>query len=808
MKTIFNVCRLWSVVFSCVFGLLRTANAAAGDGHWDRQFAMPGAANGNIAFRILNDSLYLGGTSVSAGLLATNTPFDIFDGTNWSVLGDVYGSSPSGIAAVEDFCFFRGELYVGGIFIRAGNAPAIGMAKWDGQDWAAVGNFAGVVACMTSDGTNLYVGGSFTNFGGIVTTNIARWDGTNWSDMGGGLGPYTASATSYVSTLVWHDGLLYAGGTFTNSANGAINNLAVWNGSSWSQFAGGVNGNVASVVFSGNNVYVGGQFTTVGGSVAANNVAMWNGTTWSALGSGMKSSSNSRPINDLALFNSELYATGNFTNAGGAAIPYFAKWNGSSWSSLGAFNSSGAHVISNAGSLYVSGGFNLISNSIVANRLARWDGTRWSSVGKPANGTHTFVQALEVANDGLYCGGLFSGIGSVGATRVARFDGTNWNPLGAGVSGTYNNNSPIVRAIRHLDNDVFVGGAFVTAGSVTANNIAGWNGDWYSLGFGVDNPVTALDVSATDVYVGGTFTNAYDSPGAGYLVNHIARWNPSFGWTSLGFGVNNTVNAISVQPNGVYVGGSFTNAFGFSSTIVANRIAFWDGNDWFALGTGTGAGNGLSGTVNAILVDGADVYVGGSFTNAGGVTARGIAKWNGSAWSTLGSGFIATSTASIAALAKIGSSIYAAGLFTNAGGVTTRIVAKWNGSKWSALGSGAGNEIGYGVGRGNALAVDGNNLYVGGIFETVGNYIDAGYICRWNDQIDFTPQAKLVLSRASLSPGAFTFRASAAAKAAYKVEYSSDFQSWTELLNSDTPRLDITNVANAPIRFYRMTEIP
>ena len=33
-----------------------------------------------------------------------------------------------------------------------------------------------------------------------------------------------------------------------------------------------------------------------------------------------------------------------------------------------------------------------------------------------------------------------------------------------------------------------------------------------------------------------------------------------------------------------------------------------------------------------------NVYVGGSFTQAGGIPAQNIARWNGSGWSSLGAG--------------------------------------------------------------------------------------------------------------------------------------------------------------------------
>ena len=42
--------------------------------------------------------------------------------------------------------------------------------------------------------------------------------------------------------------------------------------------------------------------------------------------------------------------------------------------------------------------------------------------------------------------------------------------------------------------------------------------------------------------------------------------------------------------------------------------------------------------VYALAVSGTNLYAGGYFTTAGGVTANYIAKWDGSAWSALGSG--------------------------------------------------------------------------------------------------------------------------------------------------------------------------
>jgi len=104
-----------------------------------------------------------------------------------------------------------------------------------------------------------------------------------------------------------------------------------------------------------------------------------------------------------------------------------------------------------------------------------------------------------------------------------------------------------------------------------------------------------------------------------------------------------------------------------------------------------------------LAASGSDLYVGGGFTNAGGIAVTNIAKWNGSSWSALGLGV----DAGVSALAVSGSDLYVGGTD----------VAKWDGSNWSALGSGVNGGVVH------ALAVSENDLYVGGTFTTAGGKV-------------------------------------------------------------------------------------
>jgi hypothetical protein len=122
-----------------------------------------------------------------------------------------------------------------------------------------------------------------------------------------------------------------------------------------------------------------------------------------------------------------------------------------------------------------------------------------------------------------------------------------------------------------------------------------------------------------------------------------------------------------------------------------------------------GAGNGLSSTGFAIFPfdrDGPggapeELYVGGAFQNAAGVAGtRGIAKWNGFTWSSVGGGVTSTSVI-VAAFCSFDADgpgpglpvLIAAGGFTGIGGQPASRIAAWNGTTWSPLGTGLSSDL-------------------------------------------------------------------------------------------------------------------
>jgi len=333
-----------------------------------------------------------------------------------------------------------------------------------------------------------------------------------------------------------------------------------------------------------------------------------------------------------------------------------------------------------------------------------WDG-RFAGAG----GADQAVDALATdASGSVYLGGDFTSAGGISAPHVARWDGSQWSALGTGTDGP-------VYAMVWAGNVLYVGGNFTTAGGASANHIARWDGGtWSALGSGTDGNVYALALDgAGNLYVGGVFAHA-----DGISASCIAKLNlDTNGWSALGTGMGTDgyiqpgVSAIQVDPsnsNLAYVGGSFGQAGG----ITANYVARWDAgtSTWSTLGTG------MNGYVYALAMSGSDLYAAGGFTTASGGSANNVARWSTSSpgtWIPLGSGL--TSHDGVGTLALDGAGrLFAGGQITAAGGKPASNIAMWAGTQWFGLGTGLDANVG-------RLAVDASSgVFAGGQFTTAG----------------------------------------------------------------------------------------
>jgi hypothetical protein len=637
-------------------------------------------------------------------------------------------------------------------------------------------------------GPQLYAGGSFTRAGAVEANRIAKWDGVTWSSLGEG--PMNGLDDSVKALAVFNDGsgsgpALFVGGAFTNAAGIAAKRIAKWDGKSWSSLGPGTeqgtNGQVSALAVFDNGsgdgpaLYLGGTFTIVGSSTA-NRVASWNGTSWSSLGTDTANGVNGvvralRVFDDGSGAGPKLYVGGEFSIAGDATANRIAKWDGSSWSSLGTGTANGMNSIvvaltefddgSGEGpALYAAGNFTT-AGGVPANRIAKWDGASWSSLGvDSANGTNKPVEGLAVFDDrsgdgpALYACGTFTTAGNAAANRIAKWDGASWSALGTGASNGFAETAKTMMVFDSPTDgraSLIVGGDFYTAGDAAASRIAQWDGaSWSPVGAaylnGTGGTVRALAVfddglgGGPALYVGGEFNSV-----GGLLANRVARWDGS-SWSLVGDGevngVNGNVYTLNVLDDGsgaaLYAGGQFTMAGG----TPANGIAKWDGTSWSSIGTGSS--NGVNGTVGALKVldlgGGPSLYVGGNFTMAGGTPANRIARWDGTSWSPLGTGSANGVGGPVAVMQDFddgsgnGTVLYVGGSFLTAGGVTSNRIARWDGASWSPIIVGDSNGI-----NGTVLAMTvfddgtgaGPELFVGGYFTWAAG-TTAYNVAKWN----------------------------------------------------------------------------
>ena len=567
-------------------------------------------------------------------------------------------------------------------------------------------------------------------------------------------------------------GNIYVGGTFTLVSDIAANNIAKWNGSAWSTLqsgsSNGVNGIVYTIAINGSNVYVGGSFTLLGdGITSAKYIAKWNSGAWSTLPSGSSNGVNAA-VYSIAISGSDVYIGGNFTllGDGTTSAKYIVKWNGGTWSTLTSGASNGVNgavntISVNGSDIYVGGTFSFLGDGVTsAKYITKWNGSAWSTLTSGAsNGVNSIVSAISVSGSDVYVGGSFTllGDGTTSAKYIAKWNGTSWTALSSGLSTAAERSTPkgisipassgsSVFALNINGSNVYVGGSFTLLGDGTTlvNYLAMWNGSsWATIGSGnngVNNTVNAIAISGTDIYVGGSFTLLGDGTSAKY----IAKWSTITNtWSTLtsgsSNGVNSTVNAIAVNGSDVYIGGNF-GLLG-DGTTSANCIAKWSTitNTWSTLTSG--ASNGVNNSVYVIAISGTDIYVGGMFTFLGDGTtsANRIAKWSTatSTWSTLPGVTSNGLNYYVYAIAVSGTDVYVGGKFSYLGNNSTKAngIAKWNTttSSWSTLTSGASNGVSGGGSEVDAIAVSGSDVYVGGWFTLLGNgTTSANYIAKWS----------------------------------------------------------------------------
>ena len=215
--------------------------------------------------------------------------------------------------SVDALATHEGQLIAGGDFVVYGwsegwrDSEASNIARWNGAEWAAMGDTPGPVDALTTYSGELIAGGQWAG--------LIRWTGSDWRSWGGNRDPACIIALSV------YGGELIVAGTFY-ALGPQLDYVASWNGTSWARLGSGTNGPVQALMVYNGDLIAGGSFTTAGG-LSVNHIARWNGASWAPLGTGMNGG-----VCALAIYHGELIAGGSFTAAGGKPVGNIARWPG------------------------------------------------------------------------------------------------------------------------------------------------------------------------------------------------------------------------------------------------------------------------------------------------------------------------------------------------------------------------------------------------------------------------------------------------------------------------------------------------
>jgi hypothetical protein len=387
-----------------------------------------GMAWGGGAWRVLALVAALAGRALGAGWDAASFPVGSDTSRVYtSMLADGFGG-----------------VWMGGSFTEIGDISASHVARWDGQRWQSLGPFRaegvnGPVMTM-AQGTNgvVYVGGQFSLAGGKPAWNVARWDGSGWSTLGSGL---MGSGSAVVRALaVSEDGRLYAGGTFRESNGVVLDNVAVWDGQRWSALEGGgivgdgvSEATVHALAWRGSRLWVGGQFSRAGG-IEASALAQWDGRGWRAVGGGVGFPGFLPFVRTLAVRGNDVFVGGRFTEVGGVSVSNVARWDGVGWHAAGAGTDGAISVLRALGPDLMAAGAFTTAGAGTASGIARWNGQDWQALGGGVGGFEPVVTTMDAGPAGLWVAGTFTSAGGNPATRSARWVPTNLPPVGRVVS--------------------------------------------------------------------------------------------------------------------------------------------------------------------------------------------------------------------------------------------------------------------------------------------------------------------------------------------------------------------------------------
>ncbi len=417
---------------------------------------------------------------------------------------------------------------------------------------------------------------------------------------------------------------------------------------------------------------------------------------WAGIGG---NTTNQGTIYAIAVDHSDpLYVGGRFDDILGVPAKNMARWSKKTgWSEIGTGLFGGADDIVTSlaldgnACLFAAGKFTFNDTTIPPRSLVVWNGFSWSPI--PLSDKGTINEIITDNLGGIYAGGTFSTIGGITAYSLAYWDGTQWSPV-SGLDSTTEN-------VTKMAFDDESGQLIIIFQNGNCQTVARRNPPmWFFNDMCRHGPIGAMEFISTDsVAIAGW------DPNAGQVL-YICTPNTIHLWTAPSYAsvaLNDVYTLHSNHSGTLMIGGNFSSSCrcgmkiwngesmdtAFTGTSIRtltqdiNGELFAGGDKTLKKLTGSGwvpigGGMRLRDTIFSIVIDkNGNLYAGGTFSFAGGVSARNVARWDGYSWHPLGKGLV--ETVSTLALNSKGE------LFAATRAIGTGGVHRWTDAEWEPI---------------------------------------------------------------------------------------------------------------------------
>lgn len=633
-----------------------------------------------------------------------------WDGATWRALGEGVGV-PDPVQPAAVLFEFDGDLLVGGTALSAAGLPSSPVLRWDGHAWSdmGLGLDGGVDDLLLFQG-QLYAAGRFSTSVPDSSGVLARWTGGAWQVLTGGA--RTPPLSEAHGLVAFHD-TLFVGGHPMPRTGPFPPPLCRWTGDALVEVPG-VRGELNDLAVFAGRLFVGGR-VALGDTYSPQQVAAWDGRSWSIPAGGVRQIppdsdfSIVRSTEALRVIAGRLVVTGSFDSAGTQAAGSLATFDGERWEAWPLAVGRGAFEVGRAlaefdGRLVVGGDIGPESHTGVV-YLVQWDGSTWAPLGTTGAGSGRGVTALARWRGRLLAGGTFEAPSGPLVRGLAERVGEAWQPfvpapgetlrlanvevllplgdslLVSGVEG-YTSRGAARRAV--LWDGAGARTVSTSLGSFFPDIVALWRGHpvavvegavrWNDHLIGTaDGAVFAVGTFHDRLIVGGNFRHIDDQE-----IGFIASWDGT-GWRPLNWGPGGTVTCLQVHDGELVVGGVFQEADG----QFVNSVARWNGARWAPMGNGfgltppdnPGPWDDRVARVEALVPWGERLVALGHFDHAGGLPADNVAVWDGLFWHPLGAGLAGSPLAAVADDAGlwVGGALHRAGAYPAVG------LARWLG---------------------------------------------------------------------------------------------------------------------------------